>query len=65
MTRGQAGGLGSDTYPRVVVICMSPVCLSVGRYRFIKYRGGRSGGGGVSRRRGGSAHGRLVIACYY
>jgi len=37
--------VGHDTqageeFVRVAVICMSPVCLSVGRYRFINYRVG-------------------------
>jgi len=44
MTRGRAG----EEAMRILVGYMSPVCLPVGRYRFINYRGG---GGGVSCRR--------------
>ena len=58
MTRGRAG----EEAIRIVVICVSPVCLSVGRYHFINYRGG-GGGGGVSRRRGGSAGRFSVCQC--
>jgi len=62
MTRGRAGGREAI---RVAVICVSPVCLSVGRYHFINYRGGRSGGGGggVSCRRRGSVVRFIVCQC--
>jgi len=36
MTRGRAG----EEVIRVAAVYMLPVCLSVGRYRFINYRGG-------------------------
>ena len=60
MTRGRAG----EEAMRISVGYMSPVCLPVGRYQFINYRGGGSGGGGgVSRRRRQSAGRFSVCQC--